>query len=192
MSFVSVVATEHFVTVMSDGRVKNMETGEILEEDYVKFHKSSDGKQFVAYAGNKQLCEILSKKILQYLEDGCEYDNLILILNTTIYDTFKDQFGVMFAFGGINKDKQIEVYAYGNKKQGVLKFKPENGNLAYTFLFHGKISDGELDEKFDGLIKEIGRDTPSKIIQSQKLLNSYVSEQDDTVNNNTFRMIIKR
>lgn len=61
MSFVSIVVSSEFVTVMSDGRVSG-ENNTVLEENYKKFKKISP-KQFIAYVGSRAICEHIVEQI---------------------------------------------------------------------------------------------------------------------------------
>ncbi|EJR61717.1 hypothetical protein IIO_02625 [Bacillus cereus VD115] len=56
MSFVSVIQTEKFLTVVSDGQVTNESDKAITQKDYKKFKKISPN-QYIAFAGSKGWCE---------------------------------------------------------------------------------------------------------------------------------------
>lgn len=192
MSFVSVVATEGFVTIMSDGRVKKVGSGEIIQEDYQKFIRVQNDKAFIAFAGIKELCEAIAINIKKTIEEGMSFDKIQKILKLTITQIIPSELTVMFAFGGLNHSNEIEFYSYNSKYKKELHFKPVDDQIAYAFLNNSSASEDEFNNKFINILRETGFSSPSSTIQAQKLLNEFVVTKDNTVNNKTFRMSIKK
>ena len=191
MSFVSVVAREKFISVMSDGRVVDLNTQKVKQEDYKKFI-SIDNNAFVAYTGIKELCEMVATNIEKSIRKGLEFSEILVVIRIAVAQFIQKQHTVMFAFGGINKNNQVEVFSYNSRDESTNHFLPKGDEIAYVFLSNGSTAESMLEEKFKSILRETGIDSPSSFVQAQKLLNRYVASIDPTVNNNTFRLIIKK
>ena len=190
VSFVSVVATEGFVTVMSDGRVSGLD---ILVEDYQKFVLSTDKNFFIAYAGDRTLCEIVANKILESYNVKMPFDTIKEQMIGCAQRNFDDQTNIMLSFGGVNYNGQIEVIGCDLKTKECLYYRPVGDKISY--LFHSNLPPSmkeEMGDRFVETLRETGTDSPTSIIQAQKLLNNHVSTIDDSVNRKTFRACIKR
>ncbi|MNW37055.1 hypothetical protein D3C74_140860 [compost metagenome] len=190
MSFVSIVMSNDFLTIMSDGRVSGLEY-EI--EDFQKFVCSNDGKSFVAFSGDRTGCEIISQEVLKSFQLGIPYKTISKELIEFIDRNFGYNVVIKIAFGGIGEHGEIEVYNYDYPSKEETYFHPSEREIDYIFLCNvPKTLRPEVANKFGELLNETGKDSPSSIIQAQKLLNNYVSSFDNTVNKKTFRAVIKK
>ncbi|OKP91312.1 hypothetical protein [Paenibacillus sp. P32E] len=200
MSFISVVATEKFVTIMADGRVVNMDSGEIIEENFIKYLQVNE-KAFIAFTGTKDTGEAMAETIARRIIEGEDFAKIHQILIGTIEslkEIITDSRPVSIAFGGFNKEGEAELRSYASKSKQTLQFKPKGHEFATTLMTGANSS---LDEKdlhvvFEGFMREAMHGnidpSPSQIIQAQKLMNKYVSERDYTVNNITSRLVLKK
>lgn len=192
MSFVSIVATTGFVTVMSDGRVKDIVSGEIIQEDFQKFIKANDSKAFIAYAGNRESCEPIALNLKNAIEEGISFDIVQTILISAVRKLIPEHLTVMFALGGLNSDNEIEFYSFNSRENTNSHFKPANDVISYTFLNNTGIARKDFEGEFVKNLRETGFQSPTSTIQAQKLLNRYIASRDETVNNTTFRLSIKK
>lgn len=191
MSFVSVVARESFITIMSDGRVSNKMTGEIIDENKVKFVKIGDSR-FVAFAGISEICDLIVPVISQLLESGHEFKDILSTMEKVLKENSRPGLFVTIAFGGINKDGNIEICSVENNNMTSAHFTPKGTDINYFFLRNPTISAQDVNRKFLELIRKNGTNTPKEFNRSQKMLNSWVSKKDNSVNDNTSTMLIRK
>ena len=188
MSFVSVFATQDFITVMSDGLVTKEKNQEVLKEDYQKFHLISS-KQFMAYTGLKGRADQF-KEIVKFSETGYNLSQLSQDLYNLINKSISPQEEkVSIVVGGVDLDSQIRFYAYHNAPgRSIEKYWPVDSQPDCVFLESNYISymHNTLVEKFNGYIQETGYNTSDKVLRAQEMLNLYVDSLDPTVNKNTF------
>jgi hypothetical protein len=190
VSFVSIIAQESFITVVSDGQVTL--DGEILESHYKKFKRISKD-QFIAYTGSKEICEELIKHLV-YLQDK-KY-NLQLIADE-LYSVVKEipfkPLKALLAVGGINDIGNVQFYTFSNIPNAeFLTFQPKNDEISYAFLSSEHVDDEELENDLIQYLSKTGFNTPNKCLKAQKMLNAYVETIDETVNKNTFELAIKK
>ncbi|MDO3408838.1 hypothetical protein QWJ34_03575 [Saccharibacillus sp. CPCC 101409] len=189
MSFVSVIAKEKFITVMSDSAAGGSEDTPQPEEHVVKVGE----KQFVATAGgDRESREVITKHIVSLLGEGTPYDRILVILQMTLASFFENGKSVLTAFGGINESGNIQVCTYDPISRAERDMTPRGDEIAYFFLSEGAGKYGNLYELLQGYWKETGTDTPSSIIQSQKLLNRYVASKDEDVSKETVKLVLKK
>lgn len=191
MSFVSVVAREKFITIMSDGRVSNKMTKEILDENKVKFVKIGDNG-FVAFAGISEICDLIVPIIGQLLESGHEFNDILTTMSKVLRENSRPGLFVTIAFGGINKNGNIEICSVENSSHSTTNFKPKGKEINYLFLRNPTIPHQELNQKFLDLIETNGKNTPTEFIKSQTILNSWVADRDSSVNKNITSLIIEK
>ncbi|WP_144461755.1 hypothetical protein [Siminovitchia fortis] len=189
MSFVSIMASSNFVNVVSDGRVSY--GGASLQENYKKFKKISE-KQFIAFAGAKELCENVINQV-DYLEKT-HYDlhQVAREIHSVIYNNISlYSYKMMFCVGGINFNGKIEFYTVNKNSSKIGIFKPSSStDINYAFL-SPDVSDQILDEKLNEFASIFGADSSSKCLKIQKALNDFVASIDNTVNTNTSTLTIK-
>ncbi|NGZ75830.1 hypothetical protein [Saccharibacillus alkalitolerans] len=189
MSFVSVIAKENFITVMSDSSAAGSENTPQPEEHVVRVGE----QEFVATAGgDREAREVIAKHISGLLEEGTPYDRILVILQMTLSAFSEQGKSVMTAFGGVNRGGEIEVCTYDPNSRAERHLKPRGTEVAYFFLAEGAGKYGNLHELLQGYWKETGTETPSAMIQSQKLLNRYVASKDDTVSSSTVKLVLKK
>lgn len=191
MSFVSIVATENFITVMSDGRVTGKDNDEILQEDYQKFMEVANGKAFIAYAGTKDVCELIAQHIKIAIENGLTLEDSSRIVRESINAAVPEDLSVMFSIGGINELGKIEFYTYDSKNNLEQHFLTEPGQISYAFL-NNSSTDIDFNDEIKKILRETGFSSPSETIQAQRLLNNRVADVDDSVNKKTSRFVIKK
>lgn len=189
MSFISVIAKENFITVMSDSVASGSEHTTQPEEHVVKVGE----KEFVALAGgDRQARETIAKHIAGLLEEGTPYERILVILQMTLNAFSEKSKSVMTAFGGVNRSGMIEVCTYDPNSHAERRLAPRGSEIAYFFLAEGAGKYGNLYELLQNYWKETGTETPSAMIQSQKLLNRYVASKDEEVGTSTVKLVLKK
>ncbi|OMC83350.1 hypothetical protein [Viridibacillus sp. FSL H8-0123] len=195
MSFVSIIGTKDFITVMSDGLVVDRkDDSKILDTRYKKFHLIAP-KQFIAFTGNQGIAEKV-KGILKYNPNGYNMYSTIVELGNQILKEVPLEIIINLTIGGINEKGEVEFHKFV-KKQGsnIQSFKPINDAICYDFMgspyITPKIQDN-LKVQFQKLIKINGFNTPNKVLKTQKKMNDLVSEIDPTVNKAIFEQSFKK
>lgn len=189
MSFISVIAKEKFITVMSDNGAAGSENTPQPEEHVVRV----GDREFVATAGgDREARAVIAKHVEDLLKEGTPYDRILVILQMTLSAFSEKSKSIMTAFGGVNKDGDVEVCTYDHNSRAERHLKPRGEEIAYFFLAEGAGKYGNLYELLQSYWKETGTETPSAMIQSQKLLNRYVASKDEDVHASTVKLVLKK
>jgi hypothetical protein len=193
MSFVSVIARENFISVMSDGRVSHK--GQSVAEDYQKF-VSFTPYFFIAFAGDKEPSELLLQALKMIgLPDMIEklgFDMVSLFIQTSILTVAQKGYRVMIAFGGKNPLGEIEFYYLDTANPQTRKMTPKGQDIQYCFLKSENAQKINTDQLLIDTLQITGLDTSIQIADAQKRINDHISDLDTSVNKNTFQLIIER
>lgn len=190
MSFVSVFAKEDFITVVSDGLVVNLNTGEEVERNYKKFRKISEN-QFVAFGGNKGVAEMITEEIGFADHELNLLDISSNLRERLIRELAPEQANISLAIGGIQNEKIIFYSFNNNPTQEMLTHVPKGDGIEYVFL-HGEQAQLGLTRQAQLLAERYGHRSPTKTKKIQKELNDFVAKKDKTVNRVTFDLTIKK
>ncbi|MED4162488.1 hypothetical protein [Halalkalibacterium halodurans] len=190
MSFVSVVACQSFITVMSDGLVKDLETGKVLDTKYPK-HKKISSKQFIAYSGIKEYCEHITDHF-SFTDDMYNLSEIANQIFQIINVGDFSRHNLHFSVGGVDINGEIAFYTIKNKNgEGVRQYRPTNNALQCAFhesgQFKKKIS---LLDKLTEYLRKTEPIDSKKCLMAQKRLNDLVAMHDPTVNKKTFSIEI--
>lgn len=190
MSLISIIATENFITVMSDGLVVDIETGVEIEQRYKKFKKISEN-QFIALGGDKGLAE----RTLEIIGYGKEEQDLASIVNPIREQLIKEippsKASSQIALGGI-EDGQMVIYSFNNDPDREVMIQKPNGNIpVYTFISSSK-STMNLDEEIQKKFRPNKHNTPTQTLKLQEEINTLVAKVDPSVNRITFKLTIKK
>lgn len=196
MSFVSIVVSSEFVTVMSDGRVSG-ENNTVLEENYKKFKKISP-KQFIAYVGSRAICEHIVEQI-EYIDEQIYnlYDTAIKIKEVISGEQLRS-INSYFAIGGLDLDGQFRIYVISNlpKEEIEIIQNVSKDGLTYKLLTSPfiveRINREEMEQIFITFLRKTGFNTPDKCLQAQKLLSHFIADIDTSVNKHSFSLTIKK
>ncbi|ALC52856.1 hypothetical protein COE01_14860 [Bacillus thuringiensis] len=188
MSFVSVVVGTNAITVMSDGMESKEVDGKFVElnSEYKKFKKISD-KQFIAFAGNAQICTSIANKY-KFKYELYDLKEVAAEIQQELLQYPRNETKNQFIVGGVQNGKLL---AYTLKNDGEIPelVDPEKSiKLAYMCSNH---LDGRIERKitktFDGYMKQVNNDS----LLAQKLLNNLVADNDPTVNKKTKPLLIE-
>lgn len=192
MSFVSIIAREDFISVMSDGRVMDPH-GIPIQEDYQKFIQIND-QSFIAFAGTKEICEIIAQEMKDVINRNDDLQDHFQQLLARFQQLNLNHHGmkVFLGVGGINSDQEIEFHTINSKNGQVLNFSPKGGDVSYAFLNNSSYDEADLQKKLIEILRVTGFNTIDKIKNAQKTLNDFIAETDDTVNNVIYDMSVQR
>lgn len=191
MSFVSIIASPNFITVMSDGQVTR--DGVVIKDDYPKFKKISP-KQFIAYTGVKEYCEEIVNQV-PYTPKMYNLADITNQIERVVIDPNLVKHKLHFGIGGVDVNEDVVFYTVENQKERIVNyFKPKNiDDINYAFFESGHANiQINLSIKLIEYLRTTGFNTPSKCLKAQKLLNDFVASKDETVNNKTFYLSIKK
>ena len=191
MSFVSIIARENFISVMSDGRV--MYGNEIIQEDYQKFIKIND-QSFVAFAGSKEICEIFIEEVRTIVNQNSNIINYLHSLVGRFNQLSLNNHGlkVMLGIGGINSNQEIEFHTINSIDNQILNFSPKGEMISYAFLNNTKYDDSVLVNKLIETLGQTGFGVVKEVKKAQKILNDFVAATDQTVNDTTYHVGIEK
>lgn len=193
MSFISAIASQDFITVVSDGQVTY--EGKVIKEDYKKFRKINND-QFIAYAGAKEICE----KFAEHLKFSASQRYDLKLVAEDLFSTIKsitpyERFKTSFIIGGISENNEIEFYTLSNNplEEKVKSYLSHGDGVSYGFLSNEENEDKiNLENTLISHLSKTGFNTPNKCIRAQKMLNADVEKIDPTVNRRTFELIIRK
>ncbi len=190
MSFISIIARENFLTVMSEGRVsrEGKPTG---EEDFKKFFRVSP-HFIVGFGGADRalILNFLGETGLLEPNNGdfqAVADHVQAKLREKPYRHGK----VFVGFGGVNSNGQIEFYALGTGNTETRHFLPKGDDISFCFF---SLDGYEMDLQSE-LIKFLGITnyrTPAQTLRAQKLLNDAFAKINPSMNTNTFQAVINK
>jgi hypothetical protein len=197
MSFVSIIATEKVLSVMSDGRV-NIE-GAVIQEDYQKFTVLGDNQGFVAITGAKEAGEQAIEIVKQFHQGSYSYfaaaQEVQKLLIRDIPHSVYPHLTLNMAVGGL-AEGQIEFYTLSNKNQSVqdiLSFAPKGDDISYAKLESNEIIRLGIDltPVLIEFLRQKGYATVEQLKEAQSFLNDYVAKVDKTVNTTTFHFYVE-
>ncbi|MNC29745.1 hypothetical protein D3C76_422150 [compost metagenome] len=185
MSLVTVVATEYFLSVVTDGR--EMRNGEVVGEQHPKCKQYSN--VLVAYAGTKQPAEI----IISLLEkEGVLERGDLAEIATYVQHLFNapelEKFKLLFAFGGLDAEGEITFHTIDSTHKILKKFTPKHGQISFAVL--GNQDAANLFQLRLAQIEAGPSITEAQRIQSE--INEQVSKNAIGVNNTLFKFSIEK
>ncbi|MED2737172.1 hypothetical protein [Bacillus toyonensis] len=208
MSFVSVIATKEYISVMTDGLAQDYD-GKTVEENYVKYRMINDNK-IVAATGDSEVIEDFYKESLVMHNCGFTLKQMAIKLQELMIEYIKyneddpiSGWNIHMVVGGIAEDGELEFYGLSNsykklEELQMYEFRDENdGDYALFYLVSPYAPNGdELTEALHSIIKKNTNtflvSSGEQIVPSQKELHKYVAGIDRTVNDITFSKVINK
>ncbi|MGN5650877.1 hypothetical protein [Bacillus sp. Brlt_9] len=208
MSFVSVIATKEYLSVMTDGQAQQYD-GEIVQKDYIKYRMISD-KLIVAATGDVEIIDKFYEESFAMYEFGLNIKQMALKLQELMIEfvEYNEEdpllgYCINMLVGGVAEDGELEYYILSNSYQSMEElvmydFRDEDaGDFAASYLVSPYApSSKELSDTLYSAVKKNG-DTflvnyGENIISAQKELHKYVASVDSTVNDITFSKVINK
>ncbi|MFD5259277.1 hypothetical protein ACFWJC_00120 [Bacillus wiedmannii] len=189
MSFISVMLTKDFISVMADGMVSKQEDGKIteLKSDYKKFKKISK-YQFITFTGAVRIFgNIVSK--YTYKEDPYDLEIVANEIKQLLLQEIRDnKLAGQVVVGGI-QNGDIVAYTIMSDNQINGFYKPIGSELAHLHLTSDYINP-KIKENVHNIFIDFCKRT-NNIEESQILLNKVVADNNPTVNNEVQRLLIE-
>lgn len=203
MSFVSIIMSNKFISVVADGRATNLD-GDINYENVFKI-KEFGTKKFVVCTGSMSLMNEIFDKVVHYDDLEVCATNIYEFINQEEYLNFPSSSSVVI--GGINKNDEVELFSINNHKEKKEdRFIKVNNNqddyCEFLILFPDVSKEFEKSimptllnmlKYRENELKQVNEIlTVEDIREIQIELNSYVADNDNTVNKNTLTCLIKK
>lgn len=191
VSFVSIVAGESWVSVMSDGRVTK--DGQPTDEARVKFREVVPRRVFVAHAGSLPWTQCALDLAAQELAQGTDFTIVAVDMQRFLREVPAEH-PVLVAFGGLDSSGNVHVYAMSNLG-AYMELSPNSAEpIRYAFLYNSNhvVDDHKLSEILQQLYQRhqpIGQED-WKLVQNE--LNDYVARLDPTVNTTTYHLWLSK
>ncbi|WKB34757.1 hypothetical protein QS257_12585 [Terrilactibacillus sp. S3-3] len=197
MSFVSIIATENFATIMSDGlAIERTAGGEIIKKsEWTPGFIKISGKQVVACTGNPALLRQMGEAFPFKRSNTYPLRNRMNTFEARVKQVPYEVEDVLLATVEINEAGHIECRMVSNQpgQAGqVFSLKRERlrrSSWPAAILMKKK---KKIMEKFSELSDQYGRNTANKILNAQKELNRFVADMDPSVNKHTFGLTLKK
>ncbi|KAB7635268.1 hypothetical protein [Bacillus sp. B3-WWTP-C-10-D-3] len=194
MSFISVVATENLITVMSDGMESQKVNGKIEEvsPNYKKFKKISE-KQFIAYAGNTGICTYIANKY-KFKYEVYNLEEVAFEIQKELLQFPRNETKNQFIIGGV-QNGEVLCYTVKNDEGLPELVKPEKKKGSQIDIKLTTLSSNYLKKKIErNLTKSFEtffKKNNNQVLHAQLMLNNLVAENDPTVNTNTRHIVIE-
>jgi hypothetical protein len=181
---------------MSDGMVNR--EGTVIQEDYQKYQFLGDNTGFVAITGRQQHGEQAIEIARRWFTEGHSYsaiaDGLRQVLLRDIPHSTHPLVTVNMAIGGL-VNGEIEFHTFSNKAEiPVESFTPKGNDICYATLESTEITQLGLDLT-PVLVESLSRNgfgSVQQLKEVQTMLNDFVAERDNTVNNRTFHFTVEK
>lgn len=194
MSFISVVTTKEFTSIMADGRIRDM-YGNIVEEQFLKLRKFSDC--IVGIVGNPGFLELLESNL--ELHGLAKTSSNVITIVEALMNTNVEQDDGQKAFAniivtGLNEEKSLFCSAYTNvpnKNYDNLSYKlnKNDHNIRY-FTMPPEDCSINVDFTIQNLFGQNFSKSGIKDIQSK--LNDIVAKKTPSVNTNKYSIILDK
>lgn len=187
MSFVSVFANSKLLSLV---RVTN--NGETVNDNYKKFVMISP-KQFIAFAGAKEVCESIVDQV-EYLNDSVyDLEQIAKEIHMNIYGKeILDPYNLLFTIGGLSAHNYIEFHTVNNKEEEIASYHPESvEDVTYAYMHNSDI-DLDVNSKIVELRNLYGIRSFYDRRKVQRELNKYVSQHDNSVNQITSELKVRK
>jgi len=199
MSLLSIVISNNFLTICSDGQL-TLGEDEVFGNGYKKFLKVNENL-VLGFTGNKELSELFIKNLRENfilytmtLEELQNLSNVFLSSITGSLMADGSEFKTSLIVAGKDNNGNISCVSNMRVRETVeTEWHTVNKNSVEDIKFiissPSDITEN-LNDKFVDIVKKFhfkqSKNTAQQIIKCQKQLNKYVSEKSKQVNNVTF------
>lgn len=190
MSFVSIVARENLVSIASDGRVCRND-GLPIQEDYKKFIEINE-KSFIAFAGNKEPCELFIRNSGLLSQHARDFKALAVQIQNQLMVSPLSKFKILLSCGGLDCCGEIVFFTFSTLQTKIQFFRPKGDEICYAFLNNSSLNDAQVVERLVECFRISGIETADQIKQAQVKLNNIIATMDQSVNTTVFTFVINR
>lgn len=194
MSFISIVTTGKFTSMVTDGRTRNAVTNEIVEENFKKMVKI--GSCLVGVVGNPGFLDLIVTN-MKKLNIPATIDNLnqviSLLLQTNIQQENGERAYAHIVLTGTNEENDFVAKAYTNVPDtdySHLDYVVKRNSEEVRFITLPP-SDCAIDSNHEFMEIWDGKTSLSSIITKQRKLNGVIADNCYSVNKITFNDSIR-
>jgi len=193
MSLVTLLATEDFLTVMSDGRItcSDENASRVVCESYFKI-LCPKHHYFIAFTGDLTAIEDFNG-MSGILSPEKDWEAFSVKMHKKLMELTQGEVYVSYALGGKNIRNEIEFFIFGthrNRVEHVRAIGP--GSMKFRALVSENIDMGSFAREISGFLDEMEARTPENALGVQKQITERVAALDKTVNTNTYHIIIEK
>jgi len=190
LSFVSIIATVNYVSVMSDGRITGDDNG-ILDEKHQKVLRLNENL-IIAYTGRIEGINIFLHGLGEIKKDDdwtqIASDSYEKLINSPL-----KRHKMAFVFAGKNQHGEIEFCTFSTFGHPFSTMKSvENNEFCHAILVGPYTRGLDTEDIIRKAITEGKCSRLEQVIELQKQLNDYVATLDSTVNTVKFHGIVVR
>jgi hypothetical protein len=198
LSFVSIVARNNFIIVMSDG-LESCEAPDgtmIRKREDIKKYIKIGSKQFLAFTGVKNIFDLISSEIV-YKENGYHLLELAESYQEKINSIPSSTAKIMISIGGVNENQEIQLITLSNRPNKIdwsnkIPASEEISSSLMESSYINKENHEKIQSKLYELLKKYGYNTPNKVEKAQRDLNMFVERIDPSVNRKISSWSIKQ
>lgn len=187
MSLLSLIATNTFISFMSDGRVYDHENNEVIDESFKKIFKVNN-KVIYAVGGNFNAAKVLEEHIHHF--DGSNARSFAHSLFNELGNG-KVHKELHIFIGGTDEKNQIYYSGFSQNSTALIEIQPKPLEIRFACNETGENQNINYFDLFDEIVnqnKNYINIEKAKMIQNQ--LNNRISTIDKTVNTKTFHEFI--
>lgn len=187
MTLISFIATDKFISFMSDGRVNKVNTKESVCENYKKIIKVNNA--ILAVGGNHKVSEFLLDNVNKF-----NTRNARALAHSMFKELgngkVKKEMNILI--GGLDENRNIYYSGFSHNSTKLTDYYPMSGLVTRLATESGEVvelsNSGRLDQLI-GNLQEVSL-TQAKTIQEE--LNALVSVVDNTVGKKTFHEYVQK
>ncbi|WP_274307509.1 hypothetical protein [Solibacillus daqui] len=187
MTLISFIATDKFISFMSDGRVSEVETNNSVRENYRKVIKVNNA--ILAVGGNYNVSQILLVSINKF-----DTRNARALAHSMFKELgngkVKNEMNILI--GGLDEDGNIYYSGFSQDSTELTDYYPMNGLVTRLATESGESVEITNFDRLDQLIGDLQEVTLIQAKTIQEELNALVSIVDKTVGEKTFHEYIQK
>ncbi|MGE6833656.1 hypothetical protein ACQKGA_28290 [Priestia megaterium] len=192
MSLVSIIATQDFISVMTDGRISGGTQAE-RSENYPKFQVLVESKSFIAYVGDKEFAESVVEFAKVLASQGKSIKEIACTIQSRLSrgQNLAKHCGkvVELVIGGFD-ERVSQFYVVSNEKE-LKPFQPSGEN--YVLYANEVITQQDVESQLALYLKKNQSLITAEVAQvaQEKLLN-YISRFEPSVNCIPFKHLLDK
>lgn len=190
MSFVSMLATDQFISFMSDGRVTDANNNAIVDENFHKVHRINE-HTVIAITGSKSVSDTVIKNLDKFNHAKISTFAVSLLEGLQTIPNLPLAF---FIIGGIDEKGEIAYTRFESNSKVIQVNTLPLGAIDGQILFNGEDLSFDPNAMFRSKIlnlRNAGTNiNPLAALKIQSELNNEVALQDFTVNTNVFSELV--
>lgn len=189
MSFISMIATKDFISVVADGLMTS--SLGYTDQNYKKF-RTYGSEMVVAFGGSYTDFEGLFDKIMSAYQSASSIDSYYSQVDSIISSTsYNPNSAKLLCLTAAFKNGQGSYMTTSNN--GQLRGRTQlTSDLSYSFLSPSGVSESSIASKLNSLAAGSIIQSIDQVVNIQKQLNDFVADRDSSVNHNINYTVLTR